>query len=121
DLLLHYPYNSFDPFIRLLNEAAEDPKVVSIQITLYRVAKDSKVVNALIKAAENGKEVKAVVELRARFDEENNIDWSKQMEEAGVNVMYGLDEYKVHSKLLLITRKSGNHIEYITQIGTGNY
>ncbi len=121
DILLHYPYHSIDPFIRLLNEAAEDPKVVSIQITLYRVAKDSKVVSALIKAAENGKEVKAVVELRARFDEENNIDWSKQMEEAGVSVIYGLDEYKVHSKLLLITRKSGNHIEYITQIGTGNY
>ncbi len=121
DILFHYPYNSIKPFIDLLNEAASDSSVVSIKITLYRVAKDSKVVNALIAAAENGKEVDVVVELRARFDEENNIDWSKRLEEAGCNVIYGLPGYKVHSKLLLITRKIGNKIQYITQIGTGNY
>ncbi len=121
DILFHYPYHSIKPFIDLLNEAASDPAVVSIKITLYRVAKDSKVVNALINAAENGKEVDVVVELRARFDEENNIDWSKRLEEAGCNVIYGLPGYKVHSKLLLITRKIGNRIQYITQIGTGNY
>ena len=121
DILLHYPYNSMEPYIRLLEEAADDPQVVSVKITLYRVAKDSKIINALIRAAENGKEVKAVVELRARFDEENNIDWSKRLEEAGCDVIYGLDEYKVHSKLTLITRKIGSRIEYITQVGTGNY
>lgn len=121
DILFHYPYNSIKPFIDLLNEAANDKYVLSIKITLYRVAKDSKVVNALINAAENGKEVSVVVELRARFDEENNIDWSKRLEEAGCNVIYGLPGYKVHSKLLLITRKIGNKIEYITQVGTGNY
>lgn len=121
DILFHYPYQSIKPFIDLLNEAAGDPDVVSIKITLYRVAKDSKVVHALMTAAENGKEVSVVVELRARFDEENNIDWSKRLEEAGCHVIYGLPGYKVHSKLLLITRKIGNKIEYITQIGTGNY
>lgn len=121
DILLHYPYHSIKPFLDLLNEAANDPNVVSIKITLYRVAKDSKVVNSLIHAAENGKEVDVVVELRARFDEENNIDWSKRLEEAGCHVIYGLPGYKVHSKLLLITRKVGNQIRYITQIGTGNY
>ena len=121
DLLLSYPFESMSYFIKLLNEAAEDPYVVSIKITLYRVSKDSKVVHALMTAAENGKEVSVVVELRARFDEENNIDWSKRLEEAGCHVIYGLPGYKVHSKLLLITRKIGNKIEYITQIGTGNY
>lgn len=121
DILFHYPYNSMKPFLDLLNEAANDKHVLSIKITLYRVAKDSKIVNALINAAENGKEVSVVVELRARFDEENNIDWSKRLEEAGCNVIYGLPGYKVHSKLLLITRKIGNKIEYITQVGTGNY
>lgn len=121
DILLHYPYENIGDFIRLLEEAAVDPEVVSVKITLYRVANDSKVINALIKAAENGKDVLVVVELRARFDEENNIDWSKQLEEAGCTVIYGLDEYKVHSKLLLITRRSHNKISYITQIGTGNY
>ncbi len=121
DILLSYPFESIAPFIRLLDEAATDPAVVSIKITLYRVAKDSQIINALIKAAENGKDVLAVVELRARFDEENNIDWSKRLEESGCFVIYGLGEYKVHSKLCLITRKTGNGIEYITQIGTGNY
>ncbi len=121
DILLHYPYENIGDFIRLLEESAVDPEVVSIKITLYRVANDSKVINALIKAAENGKDVLVMVELRARFDEENNIDWSKQLEEAGCSVIYGLDEYKVHSKLLLITRRSHNKISYITQIGTGNY
>ncbi len=121
DILLHYPYHSITPFIRLLNEAANDEQVIAIKITLYRVAEDSKVINALINAAENGIDVSVVVELRARFDEENNIDWSKRLEEAGCNVIYGLPGYKVHSKLLLITRRNGNKIEYITQIGTGNY
>ena len=121
DILLAYPYEEFKPFIRLLEEASEDPTVVSIKITLYRVARDSKIVNALIRAAENGKDVLALVELRARFDEENNIGWAKRLAEAGVTVIYGLNELKVHSKLLLITKKAGNEIKYITQVGTGNY
>ena len=121
DILLSYPYESIKPFIKLLFEAAEDKNVISIKITLYRVAKDSKIIDALIEAAENGKEVLVLVELRARFDEENNIGWSKQLEDAGCRVMYGPQNYKVHSKLLLITRKIGNKVEYITQIGTGNY
>lgn len=121
DVLLFYPYENFRSFIRLLEEAAFDPTVVSIKITLYRVARDSKIVNALIRAAENGKDVLALVELRARFDEENNIGWSKRLAEAGVTVIYGLDSLKVHSKLLLITRRVGNEIKYITQVGTGNY
>lgn len=121
DIMLMYPYESFSPFINLLEEAATAPEVVSIKITLYRVARDSKIVDALIKAAENGKDVLALVELRARFDEENNIGWSKRLEEAGVTVIYGLDDLKVHSKLLLITRRRGNSIFYTTQIGTGNY
>lgn len=121
DMLLFYPYESFGAFIRLLEEATCDPTVVSIKITLYRVARDSKIVNALIRAAENGKEVLALVELRARFDEENNIGWAKRLSDAGVTVIYGLDALKVHSKLLLITRRLGNEIRYITQVGTGNY
>jgi polyphosphate kinase len=121
DLLLSYPYESIRPFLQLLSEAAADKDVVSIKITLYRVATNSKVVGALINAAENGKNVVVLVELRARFDEENNIGWSKSLEEAGCTVIYGLEGLKVHSKLLLITRKSGDTVEYITQIGTGNY
>ena len=121
DKLLSYPYESIRPFLHLLTEAAEDPDVISIKMTLYRVAKQSKVVEALIEAAENGKEVVVLVELRARFDEENNIGWSRLLEEAGCQVIYGLDGYKVHSKLCLITRKNGGQVEYITQIGTGNY
>ena len=121
DKLLSYPYESIRPFLHLLTEAAEDPEVISIKMTLYRVAKQSKVVEALIEAAENGKEVVVLVELRARFDEENNIGWSRLLEEAGCQVIYGLDGYKVHSKLCLITRKNGGQVEYITQIGTGNY
>jgi len=121
DILLSYPYENINQFIRLLDEAADNPDVVSIKITLYRVARDSKIINALIRAAENGKDVLALVELRARFDEENNIGWSKQLEEAGVNVIYGLEELKVHSKLLLITVREGSDISYITQVGTGNY
>lgn len=121
DLLLFYPYESIQPFLRMLNEAGEDPEVVSIKMTLYRVAKYSKVVEALIKAAENGKEVVVLVELRARFDEENNIEWSRRLEEAGCRIIYGLDGLKVHSKLCLITRKTKKKIQYITQIGTGNY
>ncbi|MCL2077465.1 MAG: polyphosphate kinase 1 [Oscillospiraceae bacterium] len=121
DILLSFPYENISTFIKLLEEAANDPAVFSLKITLYRVARDSKVINALIAAAENGKDVLALVELRARFDEENNIGWSLRLEEAGVNVMYGLDDLKVHSKLLLITKKSGSGIKYYTQVGTGNY
>ena len=121
DLLLSYPFESIKPFLRMLHEAAADPTVVSIKMTLYRLAKDSKVVEALVEAAENGKQVDVLVELKARFDEENNIAWSRMLEDAGCHVIYGLDGYKVHSKLCLITRKSGTRIEYITQIGTGNY
>lgn len=121
DILLNYPYENINHFINLLEEAAVNPNVSSIKITLYRVARDSKIINALNKAAENGKDVLALVELRARFDEENNIGWSKQLEDAGVTVIYGLDELKVHSKLLLITLRDGNNVRYITQVGTGNY
>ena len=121
DKLLSYPYESIRPFLHMLSEAAEDPDVISIKMTLYRLAKQSKVVEALVEAAENGKEVIVLVELRARFDEENNIEWSRRLEDAGCQVIYGLDGYKVHSKLCLITRKNDNHVEYFTQIGTGNY
>lgn len=121
DILLNYPYENINHFINLLEEAAVNPDVSSIKITLYRVARDSKIINALNKAAENGKDVLALVELRARFDEENNIGWSKQLEDAGVTVIYGLEELKVHSKLLLITLRDGNDVAYITQVGTGNY
>ena len=121
DIFLSYPYESIKPFIRLLQEAAHDKNVVSIKITLYRVAKASKIVEALIDAAENGKDVMVLVELRARFDEENNIDWSKRLEKAGVKVIYGPEDLKVHSKLLLITRKYGNKAKYTVQVGTGNY
>lgn len=118
DKLLSYPYDSIRPFLKMLTEAAEDDSVISIKMTLYRLAKQSKVIEALCEAAENGKEVVVLVELRARFDEENNIRWSRMLEEAGI---YGLEHYKVHSKLCLITRRGENGIQYITQIGTGNY
>ena len=121
DKLLSYPYESINPFLNMLHQAANDKDVVSIKMTLYRVAKQSKVVEALIEAAENGKEVLVLVELKARFDEENNIGWSRLLEDAGCHVIYGLDGYKVHSKLCLITKKTDEQIEYYTQIGTGNY
>lgn len=122
DVLLSYPFESMKPFIKLLEEAAEDKSVVSIKMTLYRVAERSKIIDALVEAAENGKEVVVLVELRARFDEGNNIEVSKRLEEAGCQILYGLGDYKVHSKLCLITRmKNNNCISYITQIGTGNY
>ncbi len=121
DKLLSYPYESIRPFLNMLHEAAEDSSVISIKMTLYRLAKQSKVVEALCEAAENGKEVVVLVELRARFDEENNIRWSRMLEKAGCQIIYGLEGYKVHSKLCLITRKGEDGIEYITQIGTGNY
>lgn len=121
DKLLSYPYDSIRPFLKMLTEAAEDDSVISIKMTLYRLAKQSKVIEALCEAAENGKEVVVLVELRARFDEENNIRWSRMLEEAGCQIIYGLEHYKVHSKLCLITRRGGNGIQYITQIGTGNY
>ncbi len=121
DKLLSYPYESMKPFLEMLTEAANDDSVVSIKMTLYRVAKQSKVVEALCEAAENGKDVLVLVELKARFDEENNIEWSRRLEEAGCNVIYGLDGYKVHSKLCLITRREETGVAYYTQIGTGNY
>ena len=142
DVLLSYPYQSIRPFIAMLKKAAQDPDVISIKMTLYRMARESQIVQALVEAAENGKEVVALVELRARFDEQNNIDWSKQLESAGCTVIYGFDDYKVHSKLTLITKaiqsmnkladfrritlstitkKSAHGYSYITQIGTGNY
>lgn len=121
DKLLSYPYESIRPFLKMLSEAAEDNNVISIKMTLYRLAKQSKVIEALCEAAENGKEVVVLVELRARFDEENNIRWSRMLEESGCQIIYGLEKYKVHSKLCLITRKGNDGIEYITQIGTGNY
>lgn len=121
DKLLSYPYDSIRPFLKMLTEAAEDDSVISIKMILYRLAKQSKVIEALCEAAENGKEVVVLVELRARFDEENNIRWSRMLEEAGCQIIYGLEHYKVHSKLCLITRRGENGIQYITQIGTGNY
>lgn len=121
DKLLSYPYDSIRPFLKMLTEAAEDDSVISIKMTLYRLAKQSKVIEALCEAAENGKEVVVLVELRARFDEENNIRWPRMLEEAGCQIIYGLEHYKVHSKLCLITRRGENGIQYITQIGTGNY
>lgn len=122
DILLSYPFETMKPFIKMLEEAAEDEHVVSIKMTLYRVAERSKIINALIEAAENGKEVIVLVELRARFDEGNNIELSRRLEEAGCCILYGLEKYKVHSKLCLITRiKNNDEISYITQIGTGNY
>ena len=121
DVLLSYPYQSIRPFIAMLKKAAQDPDVISIKMTLYRMARESQIVQALMEAAENGKEVVALVELRARFDEQNNIDWSKQLESAGCTVIYGFEDYKVHSKLTLITRKGAEGYSYITQIGTGNY
>ena len=121
DLLLCYPYHSMRPFIDLLEQAATDPDVISIKITLYRLASNSRIVNALVRAAENGKEVLVLVELRARFDEQHNIDCSKKLEEAGCTVIYGVEHYKVHSKLMVMTYRSHNKIQYITQIGTGNY
>ena len=121
DVLLSYPFENIKSFTNLLNEAAKDESVVSIKMTLYRLADKSQIVDALVDAAENGKEVVVLVELRARFDEESNIEYSRKLEEAGCRVIYGLNGYKVHSKLCLITRKTDNGLSYITQIGTGNY
>lgn len=121
DVLLSYPFESMKSFINLLYEAAEDKSVVSIKMTLYRLANKSQIVDALVEAAENGKEVVVLVELRARFDEENNIEYSRKLEEAGCRVIYGLNGYKVHSKLCLISRKTEQGVSYVTQIGTGNY
>lgn len=121
DRMLSFPYESIRPYLEFLREAANNPEVLSIKITLYRVAKNSKIVETLVEAAENGKEVTVLVELRARFDEENNIEWSRRLEYAGCNVIYGLPGYKVHSKLCLVTRKHGDEIQYLTQVGTGNY
>lgn len=121
DRLLFYPFDSVDPFLRLLNEAADDPHVLSIKITIYRLASSSKIAQTLCRAAENGKEVLVLMELRARFDEENNLLWSKMLEESGCQVIYGTEGYKCHSKICLITLRNHNKTTYLTQIGTGNY
>ena len=121
ETLLMYPYESMDPFVQLLREASTDPTVISIKITLYRLASRSHLAEALIAAAENGKEVTALFELRARFDEANNIEWSQRFEEAGCNVIYGFESYKVHSKICCITRQTEDGLQHITQLGTGNY
>lgn len=121
DILLSYPYESMEPFLQMIKEAANDPFVISIKITIYRLASKTKLVEYLCAAAENGKDVTVLIELRARFDEQNNIDWSERLEEAGCKISYGFEEYKVHSKICLITRKERNEIKYITQVGTGNY
>lgn len=121
DVLLFYPYESMNPFLKLIKEASVDPNVLTIKITIYRLAKKARLVEYLCAAAENGKEVTVLIELRARFDEQNNIDWSERLEEAGCRVIYGFEGYKVHSKLCLITYRNRNEIQYITQIGTGNY
>ena len=121
DLFLSYPYESMEPFLKLVEEAAVDPAVVSIKITIYRLASSSRLVEALTKASENGKDVVALLELRARFDEQNNINWSETLEDAGCQVLYGMEDYKVHSKICLITRQEKGKVQYITQIGTGNY
>lgn len=121
DILLSYPYESMEPFLKLLKEASTDPSVVTIKITIYRLSKKARLVEYLCAAAENGKEVTVLIELRARFDEQNNIDWSERLEDAGCRVIYGFENYKVHSKICLITCKARNGYQYITQIGTGNY
>ncbi len=121
DVLLYYPYESMNPFLKMIKEASTDPNVMTIKITIYRLAKKARLVEYLCAAAENGKDVTVLIELRARFDEQNNIDWSERMEEAGCRVIYGFESYKVHSKICLITYRNRNEIQYITQIGTGNY
>lgn len=121
DILLSYPFESMEPFLQMIKEASNDPTVISIKITIYRLARKTKLVEYLCNAAENGKDVTVLIELRARFDEQNNIDWSERLEEAGCTIIYGFEDYKVHSKLCLITKKERGEIQYITQIGTGNY
>ena len=121
DILLSYPYESMEPFLQMIREAANDPAVLAIRITIYRLASKAKLVEYLCAAAENGKDVTALIELRARFDEQNNIDWSERMEEAGCNIIYGFEDYKVHSKICLITRRERGAVRHITQVGTGNY
>ena len=121
DLLLSYPFEGMDAFLHLIRESAHDPDVISIKITIYRLARKAKLVEYLCAAAEAGKDVTAFIELRARFDEQNNIDWSERLEDAGCTVIYGVENYKVHSKVCLITRRSQGSVQYITQVGTGNY
>ncbi len=121
DILLFYPYHQMEPFLHLLKESAQDPNVISIKITIYRLARSSRIIDYLCNAAENNKEVTVLMELKARFDEKNNIEWAERLEDAGCNVIYGFEDFKVHSKICLITRRERNKISYITQIGTGNY
>lgn len=121
DVLLFYPFQSMDPFLHLVREAASDPCVLSIKITIYRLAAKAKLAEYLCAAAENGKEVTVLMELRARFDEQNNIQWAERMEEAGCTILYGAEDIKVHSKICLITRRERGRLQHITQVGTGNY
>ena len=121
DLLIHHPYESMEPFLRLIREAALDPAVLSIKIALYRIDKQSRLAESLIMAAENGRDVTVMMELRARFDEQNNIEWAERLEDAGCRVLYGIDGFKAHSKICLITRREKGRIQYFTQVGTGNY
>ena len=121
DVLLFYPYEQMDPFLQLIRESANDPNVLSIKITIYRLASKAKLIEYLAQAAENNKDVTVLMELRARFDEESNINWSERLEEAGCQVIYGFEGFKVHSKICLITRRDKGNIQYITQVGTGNY
>ena len=121
DALLFYPFHSMDPFLQLIREAANDPNVLSIKITIYRLASKAKLIEYLAAAAENGKDVSVLMELRARFDEQNNISWAERLEDAGCTVQYGFEGVKVHSKICLITRRERGNIQHITQVGTGNY
>ena len=121
DVFLHHPYESFEPVVEFISEAADDPDVLAIKQTLYRVSGDSPVINALKRAAENGKQVTVLVELKARFDEENNVHWAKELEKAGCHVIYGMTHLKTHSKITLVVRKKQGRIERFVHLGTGNY
>ncbi len=121
DILLHHPYDSFQPLVNFLNQAARDPHVLAIKMTLYRVGKNSPVVEALLSAIANRKQVAVLVELKARFDEESNIEWAKALEREGAHIVYGLLGLKIHGKVALVVRKEGDKIKRYVHLGTGNY